>query len=114
MKRVLGLVVMLGVLSMLVAPAFARVAMIETSVALADESQTAVDAAITEAVDSVMRAALAMGLSHVQLMRAAIVEHVLVIGIVATDTPSTGDADGPESPEESAPATPDTSRRIEI
>ena len=114
MKRVLGLVVMLGVLSMLVAPAFARVAMIETSVALADESQTAVDAAITEAVDSVMRAALAMGLSHVQLMRAAIVEHVLVIGIVATDTPSTGDAAGPESPEESAPATPDTSRRIEI
>jgi hypothetical protein len=88
MKRVVGLVVTLGVLSILAAPAYARVAVIETAVALADDSERAVVAAVAEAMDTVARGASAMGLTHVELKRAFIVEHTVVIGILATDAPA--------------------------
>jgi hypothetical protein len=106
MKRVLGLVVTFGVLSILVALAFARVAVIETAVALADDSEPALDAALAEAVDTVTRGARAMGLTHLQLMRAAIVEHTVVIRILATDTPAPSEPDATLSPDELSPPSP--------
>ena len=52
MKRVLRVVVTLGVLSILVAPAFARVVVIETVVTFADDSASAVHAPVAEAVET--------------------------------------------------------------
>ena len=66
MKRVLGFVVTFGVFAMLVAPALARVVAIETAVALTDDSEPAVDAAVAEAMDPVARGARAMGLACTQ------------------------------------------------
>jgi hypothetical protein len=106
MKWILGSVVTFGVLSMLALPAFARVAAIETAVALADDSEPAVDAAVAEALDTVARGARAMGLTHLKLTRAAIVEHTVVIGVLATDTPATSEPDATPSPDESARPSP--------
>src|SRR5262245_6191355 len=106
MKRALGLVVTFGLLTMLVAPEFARVAMIETAVALADDSESALDAAIAEAVDTVARGAIALGLPHLRLTRATIVEHTVVIGILATDTPAGSEPEATPSPDELAPPSP--------
>ena len=107
MKQVVRLVVTFGVLSLLVTPAFARVAVIETAVALADDSEPALAAAVAEAVDTVTRGAEAMGLTHLQLTRAAIVQHTVVIRILATDTPTSSEPDATASPDELAPPTPD-------
>jgi len=107
-KSVLGgVVVTLGVLSILVAPAFARVAVIGTAVPLADDSEPAVHAAVAEALDFLARGAQAMGLSHLQLTRATIVEHTVVIAILATDTPAESEPDASASPDESAPPSTD-------
>jgi hypothetical protein len=103
MKRVLGFVVTFGVFAMLVAPALARVVAIETAVALTDDSEPAVDAAVAEAMDTVARGARAMGFVPLQLTRVAIVEHTVVIGILATDTPAGREPDGTPSPDESSP-----------
>ena len=103
MKRIVGLHATFGALSILVSPAFARVATIETAVPLADDSEPAMDAAVAEAVSTVVRGAQAMGLTHIELTRAAIAESAVVIRILATDTPATGE------PEPGAPASPDGS-----
>jgi len=55
MKRILGVLVTFGVLSILVLPAFARVAAIETAVPLADDSESAMDAAVVEALTTVVQ-----------------------------------------------------------
>ena len=107
MKRILGLLVTFGVLSIVVSPAFARVASIETAVPLADDSEPAMDAAVAEAVDTVVRGARAMGLTHIQLTHSAVVEHALVIRILATDTPATGEPGAPASPDQSSPQSSD-------
>jgi hypothetical protein len=101
MKRILGLVGKCAVLSATVSPAFARVAMIETAVPLADESAPTVAAAVDEALRTLVRGARAMGLTHIQITGAAIVEHSLAIGILARDTPATGEPDTTPSPDKS-------------
>jgi len=106
MKQVVRLVVTFGVLSLLVTPAFARVAAIETAVAAVDDSEPALDAAVAEAVDTVARGAEAMGLTHLQLTRATIVEHTVIIRILATDTPTSSEPGATGSPDEMAPPTP--------
>ena len=107
MKRILGVLVTFGVLSILVLPAFARVAAIETAVPLADDSESAMDAAVVEALTTVVHGAQAMGLSHIQLTRAAIVEHAVVIRILATDTAATGEPRAPDSLDELSPRSSD-------
>ena len=107
MKRILGLVSALAVLSAAVSPAFARVAVIETAVPLADESAPTVAAAAHEALRTLVRGATAMGLTHIRITEAAIVEHTLTIGILARDTPATADPDPTPSPDESTPSSND-------
>src|SRR5438093_13312048 len=62
--RCLGVV---GLTLALATPAFARVAMIQTTARLADHSDDGVRAAVRDAVETAVRGARAMGLSHVAL-----------------------------------------------
>ena len=101
MKRILGLVSTLAILSAAVSPAFARVAVIETAVPLADESAPTVAAAVDEALRTLVRAAKAMGLTPIKIAGAVIVEHKLAISILARDTPAIDDPDSTPSPGES-------------
>jgi hypothetical protein len=100
LKPIVGLTIF-GVLSVLGAPASARVAVIETAVALADDSERALDAAVAEAMDTVARGASAMGLTHLELKRAFIVEHTMVIRILATDSPAVPAPGATPAPRES-------------
>jgi hypothetical protein len=102
-KRVVGLVITLGMLASVVVPADARVAVIVTAVTLADDSERALDAAVAEAIDTVARGARAMGLTHLKLKKVVIVEHTVVVGVLASDAPA------PETtaPDESSSPGPD-------
>ena len=48
-----------------------------------------------------------MGLCHIHVMGAAIVDNAVVVGVLATDTPATDDTGAPAPPDESASPSPD-------
>jgi hypothetical protein len=66
-------------------PAFAKMAAIQTAVSLDDQSQTSIQAAAEQAVETAVRGAVAMGLPKVQLHRAVVVNNMVVVQILATD-----------------------------
>lgn len=66
-------------------PALARIAAIETSAPLADHSDEAIKAAITQAVVTAVRGAMAMGLPWVQVRHATVLAELVTVQIVATD-----------------------------
>jgi len=68
-----------------------------------DDSESAMDAAVVEALTTVVARRPGHGSLHIQLTRAAIVEHAVVIRILATDTRRTGEPRAPDSPDESSP-----------
>jgi hypothetical protein len=70
----------------LASPGFARVATIEAAMPLQDQSDQSVKAALAEAVQTIARGALAMGLSWVQLNRVLVLHDMLTVQVVATDT----------------------------
>ena len=84
-STVLGSLSVLVVLT-LALPAFARIAAIETSAPLSDHSDEAIEAALTQAVVVAVRGAVAMGLPWVRVRQAVVVEDVVTVQIVATDT----------------------------
>ncbi len=78
-------------------PAFARVAAIRTAAPITDHSDQGVKAAFAEAVESAVRGAVAMGMSHVALNDARVLEDVVLVEILATDAPGS-DAPTPNAP----------------
>jgi hypothetical protein len=84
MKRFTLLLVFLAVLS-IVSPALARVAAIQTSAPLADQSEASIKAAVKQAVEIAVRGAVAMGLPRVHLDDAVVLNDAVVIQILATD-----------------------------
>jgi len=65
---------------------WAREVTIETAVPLQDDSEQSVKAALTEAIQTIARGALAMDLPWVLLNRVVVLEDTLTIQIFATDT----------------------------
>lgn len=80
------------------APVLAAVASIETSAPLADHSPEAIEAAVTEAVVTAVRGALAMGLSWVSVRSATVHDELVTVEVVATDI----------EPDDAASTEPDT------
>jgi hypothetical protein len=107
MNRIVRLLVGCAAVLTLVSPAFARVAAIATTVPLADDSEPAMHAAVEEALSTPARGAQAMGLPHLHLLGAAIVDHAVVIRVLATDALPTGEPSAPASPDESPPPSRD-------
>ena len=107
MKRIIRLLVGCTAVLTLASPAAARVAAIETTVPLADDSEPAMHAAVEEALSTLALGAQAMGLPHLHLLGAAIVDHAVVIRVLATDTPAAGGPSAPASPDESVPPSKD-------
>jgi hypothetical protein len=77
-------------------PALARVAAIETTAPLADQSEDSIKAAIQQAVLSAVRGAVAMGLQWVQVRKARVFTDLVSVQILASDHE-------PEGEEEHAP-----------
>jgi hypothetical protein len=107
MKRIIRLLVGCTAVLTLASPAAARVAAIETTVPLADDSEPAMHAAVEEALSTLALGAQAMGLPHLHLLGAAIVDHAVVIRVLATDTPAADEPSAPASPDESVPPSKD-------
>lgn len=97
-------VVVLALVS-LTAPAFAKMAAIQTAVPVEDESQSSIQSAAEQAVETAVRGAVAMGLPKVQLHRAVVVSNMVVIQILASDEPQDreGQKDEPGQKEETQP-----------
>jgi hypothetical protein len=77
-------------------PAVARMAAIQTAVTLEDQSQSSIQTAAEQAVETAVRGAVAMGLPKVQLHRAVVVNNMVVVQIVATDESATERQDEPQ------------------
>jgi hypothetical protein len=69
----------------LATPALARVAAIETTAPLADQSEDSIKAAIRQAVLTAVRGAVAMGLQWVQVRQARVFTDLVSVQIVASD-----------------------------
>jgi hypothetical protein len=69
----------------LAATAEARSADIQTTAPLADHSDGAIQAAVTQALRIAIRGAIAMGFSHVALRNAVVLEDAVAVQIVAAD-----------------------------
>lgn len=81
-RLALALLLALGIVS----PALAGVAAIHATAPLEDHSDQAVRAAVKTAVETAVRGAVAMGLPWVQLRRAVVLENMVVVQVLATDT----------------------------
>lgn len=80
-------------------PGLARMAMIETTVALENHSEQSVKTAITAAVEAAARGAIAMGLPWIHLRRAFVLDDAVLIHIFASDTKREGGEAEPEGDE---------------
>ena len=85
------------------APALAAMAAIETVQPIENESNEAVEAAVQRAVQAAVRGALAMGLPHVELRGARILNGAVAVQILARDGDSQASAEEPAGPVAPAP-----------
>ena len=97
LKTVSRLIMAVGLVVLVASPSWARIATIETTAPLGDHSAASIKAAVTEAVRTALRGALAMGLSRVHLNRAMVLQDAVVIRLLAAD------ADEAALPDEFAP-----------
>ncbi len=81
-RLALAFLLVLGIAS----PALAGVAAIQATAPLEDHSEPAVRAAVKTAVETAVRGAVAMGLPWVQLRQAVVLEDIVVVHVLATDT----------------------------
>jgi hypothetical protein len=92
-------------------PAWARVATIETTAPLQDHAEQSIKTAFEEAVETAVRGAVAMGLSWVKLGRTQVLENMVTVQILATDTDPQGEEgsrpDGESGARPAHPARPD-------
>lgn len=92
----------------LATPALARVAAIETTAPLADQSEESIKAALKQAVLTAVRGAVAMGFQWVQVRQALVFADVVSVQILASDSEPQGEEEtaapdlGPEEDTELA------------
>ncbi len=72
-------------------PALARMASIQTTAPLQDHAEQSIQAAIKEAVETAVRGAAAMGMSWVRLGRAMVLEDMVAVQIIASDSKPEGE-----------------------
>jgi hypothetical protein len=89
-------------------PASATIVKLETAVALTDRSESAVDAAIRQAVETAVRGVAAMGLSTMRFNQAVVLPDRVVVSLLATDEVAENESDpeGEEDNEEGISVTP--------
>jgi len=93
-----GILTVLLVLGMLVEVAWpqtptlsrARIAVIETTAPLQDRSEQSIETALTEALETALRGATAMGLPWFQIRQALVLAGMVTVQIFATDTEPEG------------------------
>ncbi len=89
----LALLLVLSVVS----SAVGRMAVIQTMAPLQDHAKQSIEAAFKEAMQTALKGALAMGFSWVKLSNALVLENMVAVQILATDTrPEGGEGDGKE------------------
>jgi len=66
-------------------PAFARVVVMQTSAALENHTEPAIERALREALDVALDGAVAMGLSWMRVDRARVLDDAVVVWVVASD-----------------------------
>jgi hypothetical protein len=86
-----ALTLTLLVVLLMVSPAWARVAAIETTAPLQDHAEQSINAALQDALETAMKGALAMGLPWVKISRALVLENVVTVQLLATDTDPEGE-----------------------
>jgi hypothetical protein len=89
--RITRLVVPVLLALVLVAPALAGVAAIETTAPLTDHSEGGIKAAIKQAVLTAMRGAAAMGFQWVQVRQALVFTDLVTVKVLASDTEPEGE-----------------------
>ncbi len=89
----------------LVTPALARVAAIETTAPLADHSAEAIKAAIKQAVLTAVRGAAAMGFEWVQVRRAVVFTDLVSVQVLASDQQPDGEEEWAAPDDEGAETT---------
>ncbi|HTY80446.1 MAG TPA: hypothetical protein VMI34_21640 [Candidatus Bathyarchaeia archaeon] len=85
MNRPISLLAASLLMASLVTPVWARTVRIETTVALSDHSEETITRAITQAVETAVRGATAMGLSWIWVDGARVLSDTLVLRMTATD-----------------------------
>lgn len=93
MKSSGRLVLALILVATLVSPSFAQMALIATTAPLADHAEETVNAAVKQAIQTAIRGAAAMGLPHMRLRRALVLQDAVLVQIVAADTDAGDDSD---------------------
>lgn len=79
-------------------PALARLASIQTTAPLQDHEDQSIQAAIKDAIETAVKGAAAMGMSWVQLGRTVVLQDMVAVQILASDTKPEGEATAPEDP----------------
>lgn len=98
MKKFVPVAVILLLLSTMVAPARARVVVIEATVPLADDSEETLKSAVKKAIENAVRGAAALGLRSLQVNGARVFANALVLRLIATDDdPTEADPDDVEA-----------------
>jgi hypothetical protein len=89
----LALLILLSVAS----SAVGGMAVIQTMAPLQDHAKQSIEAAFKEAMQTALKGALAMGFSWVKLSQALVLEDMVTVQILATDTrPEGGEGEGEE------------------
>ncbi len=77
--------------------AVGRMAVIQTMAPLQDHAKQSIEGAFKEAMQTALKGALAMGFSWVKLSKALVLENMVTVQILATDTrPEGGEGNGEE------------------
>lgn len=95
-------------------PSLARMAAIETTAPLQDHSEQSIKAAVTEAVETAVRGALAMGLPWIHLRGALVLADMVTVQILATDMEPKGEEAGEPSPNDEHDLTPSQPARFDL
>ncbi len=72
--------------SLVASPALARVAVIETMAPLQDHTEQIIKLALKDAIQSAVKGAVAMGLPWIKVGEAHVLEDMVTVQILATDT----------------------------
>ncbi|HEV8310090.1 MAG TPA: hypothetical protein VGW35_20705 [Methylomirabilota bacterium] len=102
MSSLIRFAVVLGLIFVVASPAIARVAAIETTAPLDDHSKTSIEEAVTQALRTAVRGAMAMGLPWVRVRQALVFTDMVSVQILASDSEPAEDEDAEQSPDEKA------------
>jgi hypothetical protein len=98
MRPFLRLVVALLLVLSVASPGMARVATIATTAPLLDHSDRSILAALMEAVETLAKGAVAMGLSWVKVSQVLVLDDMVTVRMIATDTAPEGEEEDEEVP----------------